>query len=120
MGWPGALDLVIAMPVSWLPLVADYARFSKSPRGALTGTWAGYAVANVWCYALGLLVVLPAYYGGNLVFAYIEMFPTPRQPAEVLVLAGLIAALRACGYLPFADTYINTIFVQETLWRNLK
>ena len=34
--------------------------------------------------------------------------------------AGLIAALRACGYLPFADTYINTIFVQETLWRNLK
>ncbi len=67
MGWPGALDLVIAMPVSWLPLVADYARFSKSPRGALTGTWAGYAVANVWCYALGLLVVSVAAPGADLV-----------------------------------------------------
>ena len=67
MGWPGALDLVISMPVSWLPLVADYARFSKSPRGALGGTWAGYAVANVWCYALGLLVVSVAAPGADLV-----------------------------------------------------
>ncbi len=52
-----ALDLVIAMPVSWLPLVADYARHGKSGRGALGGTWLGYTVANVWCYGLGMLVV---------------------------------------------------------------
>jgi len=51
-----ALDLVIAMPVSWLPLVADYARHGKSARGALGGTWLGYAIANVWCYGLGVLV----------------------------------------------------------------
>ena len=67
MGWPGALDLVIAMPVSWLPLVADYARFGRSPRGALGGTWVGYALANVWCYALGLLVVSVAAPGADLV-----------------------------------------------------
>jgi len=29
----------------------------------------------------------------------------------------LIGALRACGYRPFADTNINTIFVLEQLWR---
>ncbi len=29
----------------------------------------------------------------------------------------LVQALRACGYLPFADTNINTIFVLESLWR---
>ena len=52
-----ALDLVIAMPVSWLPLVADYARHGKSARGALGGTWLGYAIANIWCYALGVLVI---------------------------------------------------------------
>ena len=48
------LPLVIAMPVSWLPLVADYARLGKSGKGALSGTWIGYAVANIWCYALVL------------------------------------------------------------------
>lgn len=53
-----AIDLVIAMPVSWLPLVADYARHGKSGRTALHGTWLGYALANVWCYGLGVLVAL--------------------------------------------------------------
>lgn len=56
MGMLSAMDLVIAMPISWLPLVADYARFGKSGRGAFGGTWVGYAVANVWCYALGVMV----------------------------------------------------------------
>lgn len=51
------IDLIIAMPVSWLPLVADYARHGRSPRGAVVGTWVGYAIANVWCYALGVLVI---------------------------------------------------------------
>ena len=49
------MDLVIAMPISWLPLVADYARYGRSGRGAFAGTWLGYSLANIWCYALGLL-----------------------------------------------------------------
>jgi len=57
MGMLSAMDLVIAMPVSWLPLVADYARYGKKGRSALSGTWLGYALANIWCYALGVLVV---------------------------------------------------------------
>jgi len=58
MGWLSAMDLVIAMPISWLPLVADYARHGKSGAGALRGTWLGFAVANIWCYGLGVLVAL--------------------------------------------------------------
>jgi putative hydroxymethylpyrimidine transporter CytX len=54
----GALDLVIAMPISWLPLVADFARHGRDGRGAFAGTWLGYAIANAWCYALGVLVAL--------------------------------------------------------------
>jgi putative hydroxymethylpyrimidine transporter CytX len=65
-GFPGhfwlAVDLVIAMPVSWLPLVADYNRFARSGRGSAIGTYAGYAFGNVWFYALGALLVL----GGGL------------------------------------------------------
>ena len=53
-----ALDLVIAMPISWLPLVADYARHGKRGASALRGTWLGYALANIWCYSLGVLVAL--------------------------------------------------------------
>lgn len=53
-----ALDLVIAMPVSWLPLVADFSRHGRNGNSALRGTWLGYAVANIWCYSLGLLVAL--------------------------------------------------------------
>lgn len=62
-----ALDLVIAMPVSWLPLVADYARYGRSSGSTLRGTWLGYALANVWCYALGVLVVSTAQPGIELV-----------------------------------------------------
>ncbi|EER59134.1 permease for cytosine/purines uracil thiamine allantoin [Acidovorax delafieldii 2AN] len=58
MGVLPALDLVIAMPISWLPLVADYARHGKRGGDALRGTWLGYALANMWCYALGILVAL--------------------------------------------------------------
>ena len=58
MGVFPALDLVIAMPISWLPLVADYARHGKSGGSALRGTWLGYALANMWCYSLGVLVAL--------------------------------------------------------------
>lgn len=52
-----AMDLVIAMPISWLPLVADYARHGRNGRSAMSGTWLGYAIANIWCYALGVMVV---------------------------------------------------------------
>lgn len=76
MGLFGALDLVIAMPVSWLPLVADYARHGKrnaAGKGGLgsafSGTWIGYALANVWCYALGVMVVSVAEPGTELVMA---------------------------------------------------
>jgi len=58
MGLLSAVDLVIAMPISWLPLVADYARHGRDGGAALRGTWLGYALANTWCYALGVLVAL--------------------------------------------------------------
>jgi NCS1 family nucleobase:cation symporter-1 len=53
-----ALDLVIAMPVSWLPLVADFARHGRHGKSTLRGTWLGYAIANIWCYGLGVLVAI--------------------------------------------------------------
>ena len=55
-----AVDLVVAMPISWFPLVADYSRFARDRRAAFWGTAAGYFVPHVWFYALGALLVLAA------------------------------------------------------------
>jgi putative hydroxymethylpyrimidine transporter CytX len=55
-----AVDLVIAMPMSWLPLVADFNRFARDPRGAALGTFWAYAAGNIWFYSLGALLVVVA------------------------------------------------------------
>jgi nucleobase:cation symporter-1, NCS1 family len=57
--WP-AVDLVIAMPVSWIPLVADFNRFARPGVDSARGTYLGYLVANVWFYSLGALLILTA------------------------------------------------------------
>lgn len=57
MGLLAGIDLVMAMPVSWLPLVADFARYGRSGAGTFRGTWLGFAIANIWCHALGVLIV---------------------------------------------------------------
>jgi nucleobase:cation symporter-1, NCS1 family len=68
-GWPAAtgglpfllaVDLVIVMPISWLPLVADSTRFARDDRGVFGATFAGYAMGNAWFYVLGALLVLHA------------------------------------------------------------
>jgi putative hydroxymethylpyrimidine transporter CytX len=53
-----AVDLVVVMPISWLPLVADYNRFARDTPSAFWGTVTGYAVANIGFYALGVLLIL--------------------------------------------------------------
>ncbi|MGQ9543175.1 MAG: putative hydroxymethylpyrimidine transporter CytX [Candidatus Bathyarchaeia archaeon] len=55
-----AMDLVIAMPISWMPLAADYMRFSRDSKAAAAGTYSGYLLANILFYSLGALFVLGA------------------------------------------------------------
>ena len=106
-----ALDLVIAMPVSWLPLVADYTRFGRGARSAFTGTFWGYLVANVWLYTLGALLVLGA--GSE---------PSPAGIASgILAVAGgsLAGALFLAGLLAgetdeaFADIYSGALSIRN-------
>jgi len=52
--WIG-VDLVVAMPISWAPLIADYTRFSKSERSAFLGSYLGYFISSSLFYALGAL-----------------------------------------------------------------
>jgi NCS1 family nucleobase:cation symporter-1 len=60
MSFGAGVDLVVAMPLSWLPLIADYTRFGRSPRGMFWGAAAGYLLANVWFMGLGAGYALAA------------------------------------------------------------
>jgi len=52
--WLG-LDLVIAMPISWVPLVADYSRFARRYRDAFWGTYVGHFISCALFYFVGAL-----------------------------------------------------------------
>jgi putative hydroxymethylpyrimidine transporter CytX len=55
--WLG-IDLVIAITVSWVPLVADYTRFATDRRSAFWGSGVGYFVGGTWMLVLGVVLVL--------------------------------------------------------------
>jgi len=52
------MDLVIAMPISWLPLVSDYSRFATDLKRNFWGTWIGYFIVSSWMYLIGLMATL--------------------------------------------------------------
>jgi putative hydroxymethylpyrimidine transporter CytX len=108
--WQG-VDLVIAMPVSWLPLAADYTRFSRSGRGAFWGAAVGYFIPNVWLYALGAILLLSR--------------SLADAPSVITAIAtggaGAAVALVVLGVdetkEPFANIYSAAVSVQNVLPR---
>jgi purine-cytosine permease-like protein len=53
-----AVDLVIALSVSWIPLVADYTRFSTSRRAGFLGAGLGYLLPTLFQFGFGSILVL--------------------------------------------------------------
>ncbi len=105
LGFAQAIDLVVAMPISWLPLVADFNRFAKNSRSSFAGTVAGFAVSNVLCYSLGILLilVLPA---GDLVGSIV---------AVAFGGAGLALLLGDETDNAFADVYSSAISIKNVI-----
>jgi NCS1 family nucleobase:cation symporter-1 len=103
--WAG-VDVVIAMPISWLPLVCDYSRFARSPRAAFAGTAVGYLIANLWFYALGALILLG-----------MQTSPEPKAFVEAIaLLAGpliLLVLLADETDEAWADLYSCAVSIQN-------
>jgi nucleobase:cation symporter-1, NCS1 family len=55
--WLG-VDLVIAITVSWAPLIPDYTRFARDRVSAFIGGGAGYFLAGSWMLVLGVMIAL--------------------------------------------------------------
>jgi len=54
MSFGAAVELSVAIPLSWLPLVSDYTRHAKNPRAATLVSTICYFVGSSWMYIIGL------------------------------------------------------------------
>ncbi len=92
MSFGQAVELSVIMPLSWLPLIADYTRFAKSKASAAWGSGLGYFVGSCWMYIIGLGAAIIA---GN------------PEPSAMLLAANL--GLSALGIIILAT--VTTTFL---------
>ena len=108
--WLGA-DLVIAITVSWMPLIPDYTRFSRDRLSAFWGPGLGYLAAGSWMLVLGIFLVLT------------RGLSDPAALPAAVVAAGLAAALAVLAVTvdevdeAFANVYSSALSLQNLLPR---
>ena len=54
MTFGAAVELSVAMPLSWLPLISDYTREAKKPVKATAVSAVTYGVVSCWMYMIGM------------------------------------------------------------------
>lgn len=54
MTFGAAVELSVAMPLSWLPLISDYTREAKEPVKATAASAIVYGVVSSWMYVIGM------------------------------------------------------------------
>ncbi len=108
--WLG-MDLVIAITVSWAPLIPDYTRFSRDRRSAFLGSGTGYFLAGSWMLLLGVFLVLT------------RGLSDPAELPAAVVAAGAAAALALLAVTvdetdeAFANIYSTAVSLQNLLPR---
>lgn len=60
MSFGSAVELSIIMPLSWLPLIADYTRFARSKKDGVAGSYLGYFLGSTWMFMIGLGAAITA------------------------------------------------------------
>lgn len=53
-----AIELAIAMPLSWLPLISDYTREAENPKAATLTSTVIYSIVSIWMYVIGMGMAL--------------------------------------------------------------
>ncbi len=54
MSFGAAVELSVAMPLSWLPVVSDYTREAKKPVAAAAVSTGVYGLVSCWMYIIGM------------------------------------------------------------------
>ena len=50
----GAVELAVAMPLSWLPIISDYTRTAEKPGLATAASCSAYFIASSWMFLIGM------------------------------------------------------------------
>ena len=92
LSFGAAVELAVAMPLSWLPLISDYTREAKEPVKATAVSAIVYGLVSCWMYIIGM--------GASL-------FTGESDIAQILLKAGLSIA----GLLIIVFSTVTTTFL---------
>lgn len=93
MMFGAAVELSVAMPLSWLPLISDYTRETKEPVKATAVSAVVYGVVSCWMYVIGMNAAI---YTGE------------SDIANIMVKAGLgIAGLLIIVFSTVTTTFLD-------------
>ena len=101
------LDLVIAMPISWMPLVSDYTRYAAEPGRGLRGTWWGYFLVSSWMFAAGLIAAIATGSGAP------ETMLIQLMGEHRLLIPAVLIVLLSTLTTTFLDIYSNAVSAQS-------
>lgn len=101
-----AVDGVISVAVSWVPVASDYSRHSHSVRDTVVGTFVGYSITQIVCYAIGMITLVTVAAGDpDKIFSSFMAIPLGT-------LAFAILAIREIDQ-SFVDTYSTAVSIQN-------
>ena len=93
MTFGAAVELSVAMPLSWLPLISDYTREAKEPVKATAVSAVTYGVVSCWMYIIGMGAAI---------------FTGESDIAQIMVKAGLgIAGLLIIVFSTVTTTFLD-------------
>ena len=101
------LDLVIAMPISWMPLVSDYTRHATVPGRGIRGTWWGYFLVSSWMFAAGLVAAIATGSGAP------ETMLIQLMGEHRLLIPAVLIVLLSTLTTTFLDIYSNAVSAQS-------
>lgn len=107
-GWNGfmlALDAIIGLSISWVPVAGDYARHSTSHRASVISTIVGYSITQIAVYSIGIMALLVAGMDSGKIFGILTAVAGGTICFWVLALR----EIDGC----FVDVYSTTVSLQN-------
>ena len=100
-----AVELAVAMPLSWLPLISDYTREAKEPVKATVVSSLVYGLVSCWMYLIGMGAAI---------------FTGEGDIAQIMVKAGLgVAGLLIIVFSTVTTTFLDAYSAgvsSESVW----
>jgi putative hydroxymethylpyrimidine transporter CytX len=108
LSFGAAVELAVAMPLSWLPLISDYTREAKEPVKACGASVVTYGAVSCWMYVIGM--------GAAILTGESDIALVMKEAG--LGIAALIILILSTVTTTFLDAWSAGISA-ETLWKKI-